>query len=177
MRFLKVFSMEGSSRPIDQSSLSIERMNVYRRYQDELKAIAHWTEYADRDLFMVLRRIAKVINEIDPPSITPTVLYRGFNPGSFQENFGMQGQIKEGLEGVFTHPGKLISCSTNIDIAKMFGTDITSFEQNLSRVSCLRLTDEIMQLVCDIRGEEPVSQDEVILMPPVSLQWKVVQAG
>ena len=177
MRFLKVFTMDGSSRPIDASSLDIMAMDVYRRYPTEIKALGHWTECAERDLFAMLKRFARVVDNTQPPPAQPTKLYRGFNPGSFQENLGIDGDARVGLEGMFQHPGKLISCSTNIEIAKIFCDVVIEFEQNLSQVSNLRLTDELMYLVCTDKNIDPVSQDEVILLPPVSMKWSVVHVS
>lgn len=122
----------------------------------------------------MLNKLARIVDETQPPSNKVQVLYRGFDTDSFQESLGFKGTPQIGTTTRYTAKDRLVSATTNIEIAKAFGDVVVEMHVNLSKVNALRFTDELMFVIASIQETEPATQFEVALMPPIDVECKVV---
>lgn len=176
LKYLKLFDPTASSAALDPSALNYTAMTRYRRHPELIQALRKWTEEGDRSLYHMLRQLSLIVREVQPPCSETLQLYRGFNIGSFQEAMGIERAPSLGDSGNYSASSRMLSTSTSIEIASGFGEVVVAMPVKLSACECLPLTAELMTLVAKEQNRQPYTQYEVILLPPISVQYTVVKA-
>ena len=178
-KYLKVFDIEDACVEIPRSSILPGLVELYRRQPVELKALFDWVYKADRLVVPALKNLSRRVMELEPTTGIVT-LYRGFNPNGFQEDLGISGDepITIGMKGLYRTSERSFSTSTDLEIAKKFGSVVVRCNVNLKECEHLHITDTLASLIADDQNmPEVLSQKEIILFPPVSVSWEVVHVS
>lgn len=177
LKTLKVFDNTFSGKPVDIATCNTVTVSKYGRHPELLHAMYMWTIVADRKMYNMLAKLAKEAMVIQPPSTDCLTIYRGFNPDTFQDNLNIEGVPSVGDKGKYCTSERMMSATTDFEVASNFGDIVIKATINPNKDVCLIATDELMYAVMKHGGAtEIVTQSEVILMPPISIEWEVVKA-
>ena len=178
-KYLKVFDIEDASVEVPASAALPAMAVMYKRQPIELKALFDWVYKADRIVVPALKSLSERVSRFEPTEGLIT-LYRGFNPNGFQEDLGINGDepITIGMKGLYRTSERSFSTSTDLEIAKKFGSVVVRCDVNLNTCEHLHITDTLAFLIAEDQGMSKIlSQKEVILFPPVSVNWEVVHVA
>lgn len=177
-KFLKVFDNEFAGQVVDYQKLNQSAVVAYGRHPELLAALYDWTVKANREMYNMLTRLARVAKEIQPPSGDALTIYRGFSQDTFQDNLNVQENPKVGDTGHYKTSERMMSSTTSLDVASEFGDIVVKMTIYPDTDECLIVTDELIYAAMKYRHiEVPKTQCEVILMPPISVSWEVVKVN
>lgn len=132
----------------------------------------------DKTLLPKLMELTQIVNKIQPLT-NDIVAYRGFNNSfflSYQETFGLPKvpELNSVTTRTTTNP---MSFSTDVRIARAFGSIILQTQLNTTKQQFLRITDELAYLISIERRnlKEIETQKEIIIFPNTELQIKVIE--
>lgn len=178
-KYLKVFDIEDACVEVPRSSIMPVMLDWYRKKPVELMALFDWVYKADRLVVPALKSLSRRVMELEP-TFGITTLYRGFNPNGFQEDLGISGdeEITVGMKGLYRTSERSFSTSTDLEIAKKFGSVVVRCDVNLRECEHLHITDTLACLIAEYQDMPKIlSQKEIILFPPVSVAWEVVHVS
>ncbi len=178
-KYLKVFDIEDACVSVCDSDIRPGLVSAYKRNPVEIKALLDWVVKADRTVIPALKSLSGIITRLEPTTGT-TTLYRGFNPNSFQESLGFTeaDEIEVGMKGLYKTTERSFSTSTHLDIAKQFGSIVIRCDVNLNNCDHLNITDPLAFIISEHQClGRTLSQKEVILFPPINVNWEVVHIG
>lgn len=170
----------GAERSLDEQ-LDPEKMAALQRHDNLIASLDEWVMIPDKRLYPALQKLSEVARQLYkfPPSMT---LYRGLDPQSSYQN--TMGLSKKGILLNTEKPFRLgelhhyesdqpISCTTSEQIAQAFGKVVIRMKVQPNRPGTLVITQEMAALVCQRRNIELKTQDEVILLPPVQVDFVI----
>lgn len=166
--------MGNASLPLSLHNLSEEKMMRFKEHPDLLEALDRWTLFADRRLIPQMRELGNLVKQLYtlPNELK---LYRGFHLDSFQDSLGITEEAHLGQVIAYQTDERSLSFSTEESIAKAFGNIVVSTTLRTKSAEFLYITDELVVLVHQMRNLKDIkTQHEVILLPPMELQLKVV---
>lgn len=175
-KYLKVFDIQDSCVEVSPDKVSQALVSIYKRNPVEIKALLDWVCKADRSVIPALKSLAQKVSAHEPLQGL-TTLYRGFNPNSFQESLGIKDEssIAVGLKGLYKTAERSFSTSTDLDIAKQFGSIVVRCDVDLSQCCHLHITDSLAFIISEHQGyPKTLSQKEILLLPPITVNWEVV---
>jgi hypothetical protein len=167
--------MSDASIPLSLDDISQEKILRLKQHPQLLDALDQWTLFADRRLIPEMRELGNVVKKLYnlPNELR---LYRGFRLGSFQDNLGISEDAHLGQVVPYKTDERSLSFSTDEGIAKAFGNVVVNTTLNTKRAEFLYITDELVVIVHELRNLKKImTQCEVILLPPMELNLKVVQ--
>lgn len=177
-KFLKVFDNEFAGEVVSYQTLNQSAVAAYGRHPELLSAMYEWSVKANRELYNMLARLARVVKDVQPPSGNALVIYRGFSQDTFQDSLNVHENPKVGDVGRYQTSERMMSATTDFDVASVFGDIVVKMTIYPDVDECLLVTDELIYAAMKHRHiEEPKTQSEVILMPPIAMEWEVVKVG
>lgn len=153
-----------------QTSIDVQKldMNVVRKYRSmgaALEVLDQWVLSPDKDLVKQLGRLSEQIHRIQPYA-RPTELYRGVEVSRWGHQNQMGMTSKPGVGKVIQFwVGAPMSFTTDRKIAEDFGDTVVKITKIDSRHPFLAITDELSFVLSELRGTDPATQREVILLP------------
>jgi hypothetical protein len=88
-----------------------------------------------------------------------------------------EGELDTEARHVYSRQNRGLSFSTDLDIAKSYGNVIVESRLPLCSVNALVITDELAYLVCERQGIPAETQKEVIVLPPFTLNFRIIHHG
>lgn len=159
--------------PIVIKDLDTTAVREYLKYPDLMAALDEYILFADQKLIPSLQKLERLQKKVQP-GLSIDKLYRGSGNWGPQENLGSEG-MRVGEKKAFKSPHKVISTSTSLEIAQAFGNTVVGIELDTS-ASYLAVSDELSYIVSRRRNlDEAMTQKEVILLPPISLTFTVLE--
>jgi len=181
---MKEWSAVRGSRRLELSEIDPHKLQVLLKHQDLIKVLDDWILYPDRRLIEDLKKLAVIVNGLNKHSQS-LVLYRGISPHlNYQDTMDLRdpngpifSKVKKYKKGdVFRYASteKAISFSTNIFIARGFGTTLVSTVCDPSKQLALIITPELSKIICDRRKITNLqTQDEVVILPPFDIEFTI----
>lgn len=176
--------MWDSEHPLDIGKLDHGKMEALRKHENLLHALDSWTLIADMSHKTSLVELAKIVNALYGYHGGLTV-YRGFDPKSnFQDTMGLStkgffsakvSDYDKAHNFVYTNDQNPLSFSWDFQIAQAFGSTVIRTHLDPKKEEFLRYTDELAALICERRKIPPMTQKEVIVLPPYSLHCHVME--
>ena len=165
---------------LNKTDLNFKIIEKYRAFPKLLEALDNWILMPDKTLLPKLMELTQIVNKIQPLT-NDIVAYRGFNNSfflSYQETFGLPKvpELNSVTTRTTTNP---MSFSTDIRIARAFGSIILQTQLNIAKHHFLRITDELAYLISIERRKlkEIETQKEIIVFPNTELQIKVIETN
>lgn len=153
------------------NSLDKNKINELKKHKDLLNSLNEWIMIADRNLLPDILKLAKIIKNMEKQS--DIILYRGFSLNSFQEDLNLTNPKLHGSYK-FTSLEKPVSFSKSKDIAQAFGHILIETRIN-NKYDFLVITNELNFLIHEMRNLKIIeTQEEVILLPPFQIDFKVI---
>lgn len=166
--------MANDSVPLALDHISEEKIKRLKQHPRLLAALDQWVLFADRRLIPEMRELGRIVKALYhlPNALT---LYRGFRLGGFQDTLGVPDNAHVGQVLPYKSDERSLSFSTNEDIAQAFGNVVVSTTVNPNKVELLWITDELVVILHEMRNlNDIMTQHEVILLPPIEMQMRVV---
>lgn len=166
--------MSDAAVPLSLDNISEEKIRRFKQHPQLMDALDEWTMFADRRLIPQMDALGKLVRDMyDIPN--ELKLYRGFRLGSFQDNLGIDEDAHIGQVVSYQSDDRSLSFSTEESIARAFGNVVVSTTLHTKHANFLMITDELNVIIHELRKlKEIKTQHEVILLPPIQLQLKVV---
>lgn len=170
-----------SIRDIDKSKVDWKLVNYYLSHPKLMENLDRWVLSPDYDNMPDLVKLRELINRMQPERKDIPV-YRGFNLGERTQN--THGFVYEVLKNI--PKGKLmltintpVSFTTDVEIAKSFGSTVIKIQPGVYTKYFLRMTDEISAALCRMRNIPLQTQHEWIFLPDVELKTgiEVIELG
>lgn len=164
-----------STKPIDPKALDQEKLTALSQHPELIKQLDKWILSPDKGLLPALMRLAEIVNLLY--GFTDLVLYRGFDASiSYQDTMGLTSKCAVGEHHTYDLPNPL-SFSTERSIAQSFsgGKVVVQTIINPHHVHALVVTDELSFLVSELRNIDPETQKEVIVFPPASIKFTILE--
>jgi hypothetical protein len=136
-----------------------------------IAAADSWALIADRNHLKSLYELEKVISALY--RFDTDQYFRGFDVNHFQENFGIKSSTQIGNRFKYKSAENPISFTTDIRIARGFGSNVVS--STLSECKLLHFTRELEYLICKRRNIALETQKEVILLPPYEIELILIE--
>lgn len=160
--------------PVNVREIVWSTVSKLEKHMDLIEVLDSHILFADRKNTEALKELAAICKKIQKQSSTINV-YRGFGSWSAQEDLGVSKE-KPGDKITIRSQDKIISTTTDIEIAKAFGPSIVSMTLSAQKDNYLVISDELYYLIAKLRNHEKVmSQREVIILPPIDIQATIVQ--
>lgn len=173
-QFNLLFNYKNAVRPLSKIELeSIDKNKIaeLKKNKHLLESLDKWILFADRNLIPDIKRLSAIIKSMEKQQ--GLVLYRGFNIYSVQENLNIANP-KINSNYNYATKERAVSFSKSKEIAKAFGEILV--ETNIKNdVDYLEITNELNLIIHEMRNLKTIeTQDEVILLPPFEIDFKVI---
>jgi hypothetical protein len=169
---------------VDSSRLDKSILSRLEKHIELVKLVDDWVLSPNAELLPKLIVAAKVFRSIQllPKAV---MLYRGFDPDSnYQDPMGLQDSWslwrvakKHEVGDKFTYVNeKPLSFTTDIGIARAFGSTVVKVSQTTVQNEFLWISDEISFLISRLRNlDEAETQKEVILFPRKTIHFTICE--
>lgn len=159
-------------------NLCQDRLDALSQKKELLRALLQWVVFPDYGLVPQLRELGMLVEKLYqlPEKME---IFRGFDPSgqNGQNTLGL-GPGAEPSEIVHTYESatRALSYSTDPEIAQSYGALLVHSTLDFKRHNALVITDELAHLICEMKGEIAQTQKEVIVLPPLSIQFKILKS-
>lgn len=169
---------------IDSSKLDKSIVSKLEKHLDLVKLVDDWVLSPNSELLPKLIEAAKIFRSVQTLPKT-SILYRGFDPDSnYQDPMGLQDSWslwrtakKHGVGDKFTYVNERpLSFTTDIGIARAFGSTVIKVSQTTVQNESLWISDELSFLISKLRNlDEAETQKEVILFPGKRIHFTICE--
>lgn len=181
-RFFDSLLAGNASTSLTADRLDATKLQALERHEVLIDALDNWVLAPDKRLFPQLIELASVVRKLYqlPHRLD---LYRGFDPQSHYQNTmglskrGFMSNEEKDFRVGQTHSYECddapLSFSTDLKIAQAFGKVVVRAQIDPNKCRALVITSELAALVCKRRNIEPETQREVIVLPPLQLDFVI----
>lgn len=164
-----------SIKDLDSNKIDWKMVDYYLSHPKLMETLDAWVLSPDYDNMPNLLKLRELINKMQPEK-TNRILYRGFILGeSYQNTHGLDyGHMKDAPKGKLQiEISTPVSFTTDLEIAKSFGSTVIGIRPGYHTKYFLRMTDEISAALCRMRNIDLQTQYEWIYLPDVPLKINI----
>lgn len=161
---------------LDTEILNWDIIHKLEQHSELIKALDMWVLIPDVTLLPKLVDLAKIVKALYDIPVKQKI-YRGFTLDKVYQN-DLDLKIKDieiGKHLIYISKDKPLSFSLELAIAKAFGNIVVEADLDSSEILSLFLTPELNYIIAKRRRHKLIkTQHEVILLPPFSINLKII---
>lgn len=164
-----------SIKDLNSNNIDWKMVDYYLSHSKLMETLDAWVLSPDYSNMPNLLKLRELINKMQPEK-TNRILYRGFILGeSYQNTHGLDyGHMKDAPKGKLQiEINTPVSFTTDLEIAKSFGSTVIGIRPGHHTKYFLRMTDEISAALCRMRNIDLQTQYEWIYLPDVPLKINI----
>lgn len=161
-------SLRPCANPLDERTLNAEHLRALQDHSQLIAALDSWGLQPDRRFLPQLHALARLVQELAP--LKSVQVFRGFDLGGSQEDFGLTKALIADLNGKpFQYTDvtkqKTLVFTTERVIAECLGEVVVKTVLSADKHLFLPYTAELAFLVGRRRPEAPIWRHEVFVLP------------
>lgn len=169
-----------ATKPIDWREINQSQLKALAKQPELLELIDQWILLADREHTPALVKASALLERIQP--FARRKVWRGISPTSgYQDTMGLskdwvlwkqalRHEVGDHFEYDQRYP---LSFTTDLDIAKKFGSTIIEIDLTVLKNPVVWISDEVCALISERNNLAPQTLREVIVLPQGPLPFTI----